>query len=63
MWTNEVKDGVYIATFTDPNNKWRCYITSTDGDGTGRAIQSFTMTCVDTTLSGVPQPVADGGVK
>lgn len=56
-WNEELKDGVYTATFRDPNNKWRCYISGTaenGRDGTTR----FTMICVDTTTSTVPPPAA-----
>lgn len=27
-WTEKVKDGHYTATFDDPDNKWRCYVTT-----------------------------------
>lgn len=49
-WSHEVKGGVYTVTFRDPNNEWRCAISSTV-EGRNE-MKSFTMFCYDTTAEG-----------
>ena len=63
-WTQGVKDGVYTATFTDPNNHWRCVVSATEGEGTRKGIIAFTTVCYDTTETGnVPPPAPPEGIK
>ena len=51
-WDYYLKDGAYHADFIDPDNKWRCYVSSTVTSGPG--ISSFTVTCVDTKQNPAP---------
>jgi hypothetical protein len=57
-WTHSVKNGVYTATFTDPENHWRCYVTGRMPEDYPTA---FTVTCVDTTKTYIEPPAAPAG--
>lgn len=49
-WFEQVKDGTYTATFSDPGNLWRCYMTSVTLDDPrnvfGSEASTLTITCV-----------------
>lgn len=51
VWQHGVKDGVYTATFRDPNNLWRCVVASTVGESNPEGPSSFTVLCYDTKSS------------
>lgn len=54
IWTHEVKNGAYMMTFTDPQNHWRCFITSVrevnPRNAFGSPASAFTVICYDTSL-------------
>lgn len=51
MVTNETKDGVHTISVIDPNNHWRCVVSSTvpahPGNPLHAEMTSFTLVCMD----------------
>lgn len=58
-WHDSLKDGVYTAALTDPDNHWRCFVSGIVRDNNRYAPRttSFTVACADQTAIGTVPPV------
>lgn len=56
-WHDALKDGTYVATFSDSTNHWRCFIsglTEQHGAYGMSEVKAFTVACADQTYGTVP---------